>query len=184
MSAAEPRTHQIRTLCALIAILTTLPLAAPIRAGEVETVEEPAAEIAARAEASASELAGSVRALERSLRTAAPVAEEGKVLSDEENDALVEAGVKRQLAGLADELDQLSAALASGKESAEAQPVLDELARRAAALSELGTRPSRVPIPSELQAELVALWRDVEALSASRVAAPVLVADPPFEAAP
>jgi hypothetical protein len=153
---------------ALVAIAATLAVGARALADEVVVADDTVAEIAARAGVSAGELAGSVRSLESSLRSAAPAAESGGVLSTEEHDALAEAGAKKQLAGLANELDQLSAALASGADPAGEKVLLENLARRAAALSQLGAGPSRIPIPPELQAELLALWRDVQALSGRR----------------
>ena len=184
MRANESGRNQLRTVHALLAILATLAVGAGEWAGETWAADATAAEIAAKAEASASELAASVHSLESSLRTAPPIANEGKVLSVEENDALVEAGVKEQLAGLAGELDQLSAALASGKDLDGEKILLESLARRAAALSKLGARPSRLRIPPELHGELLALWSDVQALSVSRAEAPAAAADPMSEVVP
>jgi len=171
-------TSHVRAVRVFLAILATLAVGARALADESQVVDDPAAEIAAKAEASASELAASLRSLEGTLRTAAPVPENGKVLSAAENDALVEVGVKRQLAGLADALEQLSDALALGIDPNGERYLLENVARHAAALSQLGARPARVPIPPGVHTELLALWRDVEALSAKRAAAP------PFEAAP
>jgi hypothetical protein len=147
---------------------------APALADEVVLADESPAEIAARAGESAGELAASVRAVESSMRSAAPAAESGEALSAEENDALVEAGMKQQLSRLADELDQLSAALASGADPATEKALLASMNRRAAALSQLGVRSSQVSIPPELVAELLVLRSDLKALSGRRtVAAPV-----------
>jgi hypothetical protein len=151
---------------------------------EAVAVDESEAEITARAAVSAGELAGSVRSLESSLRSAAPAAASGGVLSAEEYDALAEAGAKQHVAGLADELEQLSAALVSGADPTAEKVLLESVSRRAAALSQLGASPGRVPIPPELQTELIALWNDVQALSVSRAAGRAPIADTAVEATP
>jgi len=184
MRADETGTREVAAVRALVAILATLAVGARALAGELVLADDAAAEIAARAGASAGGLAASVRSLESSLRTAAPVAKSGELLSTEEYDALIEAGAKKQLAGLGDELEQLSAALASGMDPEGEKILLDRLARRAAALSQVGARPSRVPIPPEMQAELLALWSDVKALSTIRAGGSAPVAGPELEAAP
>jgi len=186
MRTDRATTCQVRTVHALVATVAMLAVGARALAQEVAVADESAAEISARAEASAGELATSVRSLESSLRSAAPVAERGEVLSADQYSALVEAGAKKQLAGLANELDQLSAALASGADPAGEKALLESIAQRAGALSQLGAGPARVPIPPELQAELVALWNDVRTLSAVRpsAAAEVPAEDAQLETAP
>ena len=155
----------------ILGLVAMLAICVSALADEVVVADESPAEIAARAEESASDLAVSVRALEGSLSSAAP-APEGRLLSAEENDALVEAGMKQQLAGLADELDQLLAALAAGADPANEKALFASLDRRAAALSLLGARSSQGVIPPDLVAELLALRSDVKALSRSRRTAP------------
>ncbi len=186
MSGYEAGSSEIRYMWVGVAIAVILTTGARAWADEVVPADESAAEIAARAEVSASELAGSVRSFESSLRSAPSVAASDGVLSTEEHTALVEAGMKTQLAALAGELDQLSAALASGADPAGEKVLLESLARRAAALSQLGARSSGsgVPFPPELQSELLALWSDMKALSAKRDAAPALAVDSPIETAP
>jgi hypothetical protein len=166
-------------------LIAMLAIGALALADEAVVVDESTAEIAARAEESAGDLAVSVRALEGSLSSAAPAAE-SRLLSAEENDALVEAGMKQQLAGLADELDQLSAALAAGADPATEKALFTSLDRRAAALSQLGARSSRAVIPPELLAELLALRNDVRALSTGRPSATVEAPadEPQVESAP
>jgi hypothetical protein len=134
-------------------------------------IDAKAEEITVRAEIAASDLATSVRALEGSLSAASAVPANGRALTSEEHDALVEAGMKAQLAGLADELDLLSASLAAGADAEMQGALLESVARRAQALSELGARPASVSIPPDLQARLIALWKDVEALRTGQAAA-------------
>jgi hypothetical protein len=174
MRTVEAGSSRNRGVRAVAAILAMLAVGAWASAQEQEAVvvDESTAEITARVAVSAGELAGSVRSLEGSLRSAAPAVGRGGVVSAEEYDALAEAGAKQQLARLADELEQLSTALASGADPAGEKALLESIARRAAALGQLGASPARVPIPPELQAELLALWNDVKALSENRPAPP------------
>jgi hypothetical protein len=150
-------------------------------AEEAVTVEDPPVAIDDRAEASASDLAVSLRSVESTLSAAPTIAAEGRALTAQEHDALVEAGMKAQVAGLADELELLSAALASDADPAMQKVLLASINRRAAALSALGARPGRVPMPPGVQEELLTLWRDVEALSANLAAASARKADPAIE---
>ena len=173
----------MRATRVLLAMVAVLAAGARAAADELQVVDDTEVAISAKAEASATELAASLRSLGNSLRTAPPIANENKVLSAEEHDALVEAGVKAQLAGLADELELLSAALASDADPALQKALLASVNRRASSLSRLGARPARPSLPPGLHTELLALWSDVQALSATR-AAPAPAADAPVEAAP
>ena len=137
-----------------------------LAAGEV-AVDDTPADIAARAEASASDLATSLSWVATSMKTAGPTAKTSGQLTEAENDALVESAAKVQLTGMAEELDQLSAALASGQNSEATKALLQSLRRRGAVLSRLGQRSNQPLIPSELQGELMRLWSDVEKLSVS-----------------
>jgi hypothetical protein len=125
-------------------------------------------DVAAKAQASASDLATSLSWVAGSMEAAEPAAAmaDGQ-LSKAENDALVESAAKAQLAGMATELDQLSAALASGQDPAATKTLLLSLRRRGATLNQLGQRTDQALIPTALQAELMMLWRDVEKLSAN-----------------
>lgn len=165
---------------ALLGFLTTLALGTPVGADQISDVGDSPAAIAATAEGSASELAASLRSLDSSLHAAAPL-EGSRVLSTEEHDALVEAAVKAQLAALANELDLLSASLAAGVDPALQKVLLASVTHRASVLSRLGARPARVPIPSELTSQLLALWHDVQALSVSLAGAPAPATDPVTE---
>jgi len=176
MRADEAGTSQVRAMRALVAILAMLAVGVRGWAGEFVIADDPAAEIAAEAGTSAGELATSLRSVESSLRTAAPVANSSEALSAEQYAALAEAGAKKQLAAMADELDQLSAALAMGNDPEGEKILLESVARRAAALSLLGAGPSRIPIPPELQQELLTLWNDVRALSTTRAGEPAPIA--------
>lgn len=182
--AARSQTRGAFAFLLILAMLATLPGCPRASADELPASGETAAEIAAQAGASASELAASLRLLDNSLRSAPALAAQERALTADAHDALVEAGMKAQLAGLARELDLLSATLASGTDPEKERILLESLTRRAAALSQIGARPSRVPIPPELQTELRALWSDVTALSAARAGASTPIADLPFEASP
>jgi hypothetical protein len=84
---------------------------------------------------------------------------------------------------MAEELDQLSAALASGKDPEATTALIQGLRRRGAVLSRLGQRTNQPLIPSELQNALMQLWSDVEKLPASGSVAATPVADPGLEIA-
>jgi hypothetical protein len=170
---------------ALLAILGTLAIGTSASAVEISTTGEPDAEVVAKAQESASELADSLRAVESSLSVAPPMSTGGEVLSKEEYQARVEAGMKQQLAGLANELDQLSAALAAGSDPGTIKALLQSARRRAGTISMLGAGPSQGAIPSEIQAEMLTLWGDVEALAGKRRAvSDVAVESPEIEGAP
>ena len=153
-----------------------------LAAGEV-AVDDTPADIAARAEASASDLATSLSWVATSMKTAGPTAKTSGQLTEAENDALVESAAKAQLTGMAAELDQLSAALASGQNPEATKALLQGLRRRGAMLSRLAQRTNQPLIPSELQAALMKLWNDVEKLSVSGSVAATPVADPGLEIA-
>jgi hypothetical protein len=175
MSRARTSTSLLNAARACLLAAAAFAFTAPAVAEDEEVApvaEDTPVEIATRAEASTSDLAGSIRSLEGALSAAPAAAPQGRALTAAEHSALVEAGIKAQLAGLADELDLLSAALASDADPEMQKVLLRSVTRRAAALSRLAARPAQVEIPSELQADLLALWSDVEALSASLNAAP------------
>ena len=173
-------TTRVRFMGAIVGSLTTLALVTPVGADQIQTMGDAFADVVAKAETSANELSASLRSLETSLQAAAPL-EGSRVLSDAEHDALVEAAVKAQLAALADELDVLSASIAAGADPALQKVLLASVTHRASVLSRLGARPARVPIPSELTSQLLALWHDVQALSASLAGAPAPAPDPVTE---
>ena len=177
MSRQAPGRRRTRAIGVGIATAAMLATGARASTDELAPADESPAEIAARASESADELAASVRALEGSLSSAAPAVEGSRVLNAEENDALVEVRMKQQLAGLADDLDQLSAALASGADPAGEKVLIDRLIRRAGVISQLGARSSGVPLPPELSSDLLALRSDMKALSASLDAAPAAEAE-------
>jgi hypothetical protein len=181
MSRARTSTSPRHAARAWLVIAAALIFAVPAAAQEAAPVDDSPARIAARAETSASDLAGSIRSLEGTLSAAPAAAPQGRAMTAAENDALVEAGIKTQLAGLADELDLLSAALASDADPEMQRVLFRSVAARAAALSRLSARPAHVEIPSELQADLLALWRDVEALSASFASGSAPMGDPAAE---
>jgi hypothetical protein len=183
MRADEAGTRQVRAVRALVGILAMLAVGIQTWAGEFVVADDSSAEITAKAGTSAGELATSLRSIERSLRTAAPVAYNGDALSAEEYAALAEAGAKKELAALADELDQLSAALARGNDPEGEKLLLESVGRRAGELSLLGAGPWRIPIPSGMQAELLTLWSDVRALAATRAGEPVPMPFSELEAA-
>jgi hypothetical protein len=139
-----------------------------------ERADDAPAQVAARARASASDLASSLSWVASSLRTASPPAMANGQVTPEENDALIESAAKAQLLGMAEELDQLSAMLSSAKNPEGTRAMLQRLRGRAATLSRLGQRTNQPLIPSEMDAELMKLWSDVEKLSTSTavVAAP------------
>ncbi len=125
-------------------------------------------EAVARAQVAAEDLADTLRSVEESLQSREPVAATPEALTKEDNDQLVETATKDQLARMADELDQLSAALASGAAPELTQTLVQSLSRRAAAVSELGTRTDRPLIPTEQMEALRDLWSDVQALAEDR----------------
>jgi len=146
-----------------------------VSAADGVAVDDAAVDVAARVQASASDLATSLSWVATSMRTAGPTAMADGQLTAAENDALIESAAKVQLTGMAEELDQLSAALASGQNPDATRALLQSLRRRGAVLSRLGQRTNQPLVPSELQGELMRLWSDVEKLSVSSavVATPV-----------
>lgn len=170
---------------ALLGVLAILAIGTLASAVEVSVSGESDLEVAAKAQASASELADSVRAVDASLSAAVPAATDGAVLSKEAYEARAEAGMKQHLAGLASDLDQISAALSAGSSPESVKSLLDSARKRVAAISRLGVGPSHVAIPPELQAEMLTLWSDVEALSGKRrLASDVAVDSPELDGAP
>src|SRR5262245_14865031 len=150
----------------------SLPLgcmvASPIaRAQELE-VDPAALEATAKAEVAAGELADSLRSLESTLQSTEPIVKAPETLTKDDNERLIESAAKDQLVQLADELDQLSAALASKADPELTKTLLQSLSQRAAALSELGRRTDQPLIPMEQIEALRALWSEVQALSATQ----------------
>jgi hypothetical protein len=121
----------------------------------------------ARAQIAAETLADSLRTLGGSLRSTDPIATAPEALTKEDNERLIESATKDELARLADELDQLSAALASGADPELTKVLLQSLSQRAAVLSELGRRTDQPLIPAEQIEALRELWSDVQKLSAT-----------------
>jgi hypothetical protein len=172
-------TGRVAARGALAGILGAVALGWAARAVDDLLTEDPTAgepavgqpvDAAARVQEAAVELADSLRTLEGSLRAAEPVPRRAEELTAEENDRLIEAATKEQLAKLAEELDALSAALASGADPGATGPLLQGLARRAAALGELGRRTDRPLIPPEKMQRLMELWAGVRALSSAQLA--------------
>jgi hypothetical protein len=181
MRDEDDTASRVRVTRAFLGLLAALGLCTPAWADDAPAVNESPTDVAAKAEASASELAASLRSLDSSLSTAAPVSGGSRVLSAEEHDALVEAAMKAQLTALADELDLLSGSLAAGADPLIQKALLDRVAQRASVLSRLGARPARVPISSEVTSELLALWHDVQALSTVRAPGSAPTADSDVE---
>jgi hypothetical protein len=139
--------------------------AAPVARAQESEADAAALEASARAQVAAGDLAASLRSVEGSLRSSEPIAAAPETLTKEDNDRLIESAVKDQLAQTADELDQLSAALAAGADPELTKALVESLSRRAASLSQLGSRTDQPLIPTEQLEALRQLWSEVQALS-------------------
>jgi len=128
------------------------------------------AEIAGRAEVAAVGLADSLRAIEGQLQTVPPLPKDPAAVSAEDNARQVEAAAKAQLGEMADELEQLSAALAAGASPEMTRALVASLYQHAAVLSQLGQRTDQPLLTPEQSAEVARQWQDVQALSAKGVA--------------
>jgi len=133
-------------------------------AEEPPTLESPA-ETAARAQVAVVDLADSLRAVGDQLTSAAPISNAAGVLTAGENAQQVESATKVRLSQMTDELDQLSAALASGASPEITRTLVDSLIAQAAALSRLGQRTDRPLFTADQAASLSKQWQDVRALS-------------------
>jgi hypothetical protein len=179
MQANEDARHRSAGLRFFAAILGALLLS-----WDASAVDETEVAVTARAESAASDLAGSLRSLSSSLRSAQPSTKPPEEFTAADNDAQIEAGAKIQIAEMAEQLDLLAAMLGAGADRDETKALVQSLTQRAATLSRLGQRTSQPLLPTEQHQALLKLWGDVEMLSASRSAALTPSADAAAEAVP
>ncbi len=128
-------------------------------------VELSEAEITARAQVAAVDLADSLRSVGSSLRSAGSISAGPQGLTQEENHQLVESAVKDELDRLTRDLDDLSGALAVDRNGDATATLLQSIARRKANLIALAHTTQKPLIPADELRVLAERWKDLEKLS-------------------
>ena len=118
-----------------------------------------------RAQGAAVDLADGLRSVGSPLRSVGTFSAGAQGLTQEENDRLVEAAMRAELEGLADDLDSLSIALAADKSGAAAAELLQSINRRKADLLALAQTTRTPLIPSDELRAIASRWKDLDSLA-------------------